>query len=149
MKNDRRGSWNRPRKRATTRERRFQVVQSTGIRLDGAQGTALYRQLFDQVADRIRSGPWPKGHRLPPHLARMQPSPDLLPSDLFRRCIEHILATQGPKALGYAPRDGLPRLRGLIAVDLQRQGIPARAEDVLVTTGSQQALDLMARAFVN
>jgi GntR family transcriptional regulator / MocR family aminotransferase len=82
-------------------------------------------------------------------LTRMQPSTDLLPEDLLRRCLDHVLRNQGPRALGYCPRDGLPRLRALIAEDLGRQGVPAAPEDIIVTTGSQQALDLIARTLVN
>ncbi|APR80213.1 Transcriptional regulator, GntR family domain / Aspartate aminotransferase [Minicystis rosea] len=83
------------------------------------------------------------------NLSRMQPSPDLLPDDLIRRCTDHVLRTEGPGALGYAPPDGLPRLRELIAADLALSGVPAKAADILVTTGSQQGLDLVARALVN
>src|SRR3954464_12099204 len=40
--------------------------RSTGITLDKAGGEALYRQLFDQVVERVRSGAFPPGYRLPP-----------------------------------------------------------------------------------
>ena len=83
------------------------------------------------------------------NLSRMQPSADRLPHDLLRRCIDHVLRTRGAEALGYAPREGLPRLRELIVSELARTGVPARVEDVLVTTGSQQALDLIARALID
>ncbi len=83
------------------------------------------------------------------NLTRMQPSADLLPHELLRRCMDHVLRTKGADTLSYASADGLPRLRGLIAEDLARQGVPATAEDIIVTTGSQQALDLIARALVN
>lgn len=82
-------------------------------------------------------------------LNRMQPLDDLLPHELLRRCVDRVLHEQGPLALGYAPTGGLPRLRRLIAEDLERQGVPATADDVLVTSGSQQALDLVARAFIS
>lgn len=82
-------------------------------------------------------------------LSGMQPSPDLLPDELFRRCLDHALRTQKAKALVYAPREGVPRLREAVARDLARQGIPACADDVGITTGSQQALDLVVRALVN
>jgi 2-aminoadipate transaminase len=91
-------------------------------------------------------------YRTPPgaiNLGRMQPSPDLLPGDLLRRCVDHVLRTMRGRALGYAPREGLPRLRSLIADDLKSQGVPACAEDLIITTGSQQALDLIARALIN
>jgi DNA-binding transcriptional MocR family regulator len=82
------------------------------------------------------------------HLARMQPVDDLLPHDLLRRCIDRVLHEQGPDALGYSGTQGLPKLRALIAEDLGRQGVPAAAEDIIVTSGSQQALDLVSRAFI-
>jgi DNA-binding transcriptional MocR family regulator len=83
------------------------------------------------------------------NLSRMQPSPDLLPDDLMRRCLDHVLRTHGGKVLSYAARDGLPRLRMAIAADLARLGVPAAADDIVVTSGSQQALDLVVRALVN
>jgi GntR family transcriptional regulator/MocR family aminotransferase len=83
------------------------------------------------------------------HLSMMQPSEDLLPDQLFRRCLDHVLTTLGAKALGYAPRAGVTRLREQIALDLAHQGVSATAEDVLVTAGSQQALDLLARLLIN
>jgi DNA-binding transcriptional MocR family regulator len=79
----------------------------------------------------------------------MQPSVDLLPEELLRRCFEHVLRTVGGKALGYAAREGLPRLREAIATDLARQGVPASADDLVITSGSQQAIDLLVRALVN
>ena len=78
----------------------------------------------------------------------MQPPPELLPHELFRRCMDHVLRASGPKALGYAPREGVRRLRELVVTDLARLGVPASVDDVLITTGSQQALVLVARALL-
>lgn len=83
------------------------------------------------------------------HLSRLQPPDDLLPLDDFRACLDHVLRTEGTGALAYAPREGLPRLRALIAADLAASGMVASPDDVVVTTGSQQALDLIARALVD
>ena len=83
------------------------------------------------------------------NLTRMQPSLDLLPDELLRRCFEHVLRTVGPRALGYGAREGLPRLREAVAADLARQGVPAGADDLVITSGSQQALDLVVRALAN
>jgi 2-aminoadipate transaminase len=109
------------------------------------------------VAERAKSEPLERFRRIGRQVARgefvnltrMQPSPDLIPDDLFRRCLDHVMKTHGPRAMGYAPDEGVPRLRERIAEDLVRQGVPARAEDVLITTGSQQALDVVARALVD
>ncbi|MET0591910.1 MAG: PLP-dependent aminotransferase family protein, partial [Polyangiaceae bacterium] len=83
------------------------------------------------------------------NLTRMQPSPDLIPDKLLRHCFEHVLRQKGADALGYAPAEGLPRLRELIVEDLARQGVPARADDIVITSGSQQALDLIARSLID
>ena len=83
------------------------------------------------------------------NLAKMQPSLDLIPNESFQRCVDHVLRTQGAKALGYAPPEGLPRLREAIAALLAKRGVPAAAEDILITTGSQQALDVIARALID
>jgi GntR family transcriptional regulator/MocR family aminotransferase len=213
-------------------------MRSTGIIVDAGSAEPLYKQIFDQVVDRVRSRAFPPGYRLPPtralagelganrntvvraygdleaagfvsstvgrgtfvcaadarkvpriaaapratakgwasllsdaasgealrrgdryaraplgrdvvNLTRMQPSPDLLPDELLRRCMDHVLRKLGPKALAYSPPEGLPELRELIAADLVASGVPAKAEDVVVTTGSQQGLDIVARALVN
>jgi 2-aminoadipate transaminase len=83
------------------------------------------------------------------NLNRLQPSTDLLPHELLRRCLDHVLRTAKARALEYTPREGLLRLRSLVAEDLCRQGVPACAEDLIITTGSQQALDMAARALIN
>jgi GntR family transcriptional regulator/MocR family aminotransferase len=109
------------------------------------------------VAERAKSEPLERFRRIGRQVARgefvnltrMQPSPDLVPDDLFRRCLDHVMKTHGARAMGYAPDEGVPRLRERIAEDLVRQGVPARADDVLITTGSQQALDVIARALVD
>ncbi len=82
------------------------------------------------------------------NLTQMQPPADLLPDRLIRRCLDHVMQTQGSRALGYATPEGLPSLRQLIVADLARQGVPAHADDVLITTGSQQGIDLVARALI-
>jgi GntR family transcriptional regulator/MocR family aminotransferase len=83
------------------------------------------------------------------NLASMYPSTDLLPDAPLRRCLDHVLRTYGADAMGFAPRYGVPRLRELIAKLLERARVTVTAEDVMITTGSQQALDLIARALVN
>jgi GntR family transcriptional regulator/MocR family aminotransferase len=213
------------------------VVRSTGLAVQAGSDEPLYKQIFDQIVDRIRTRAFPPGYRLPPtrdlarelsthrntvvrayvdleragfvssvvgrgtfvaahstptplrveparahslpwsslvssaakaeplaraerlkrnfagrdlvNLTRMQPAPELLPDELFRRCVEHVMRTRGASALGYAPHDGLPRLRELIAEDLARQGVPASADDIVITTGSQQGIDVLARMLIN
>ena len=82
------------------------------------------------------------------NLQRMQPADELLPVEDLRRCMAHVLRTEGAATLGYAPREGLPRLRAAIADDLARRSVPVATDELLVTTGSQQALDLIARVLI-
>ena len=89
------------------------------------------------------------GQRDVVNLARMQPSPDLIPDELLSRCIAYALSEHGPQALSYAPIEGTPGLREQIVRDLAERGVPARSDEVLVTGGSQQGLDLVARALLN
>jgi DNA-binding transcriptional MocR family regulator len=83
------------------------------------------------------------------NLARMQPSEDLLPTELLQRCVARVLSEHGARALSYAPPEGVPRLREQLGRELTARGVPATADDVLVTSGSQQGLDLVARTLVN
>jgi 2-aminoadipate transaminase len=83
------------------------------------------------------------------NLARMQPAAALIPEQLLRRCLMHVLAGKSNGALSYAPAEGTARLREQIARDLIERGVPVRAEEVIVTSGSQQGLDLVARALLN
>ncbi len=69
---------------------------------------------------------------------------ELLPLPRISECIRRVLKKPGLQymydAQGYEP------LRRLIAQRLDRRGIPAQARDIVVTTGSQQALDIVGRA---
>lgn len=82
-------------------------------------------------------------------LASMSPPRELLPVEHFRLCVDHVLRSRSGRALGYAPREGVLSLREEIAADLANKGIPVSAEDVMITTGSQQGLDLVARSLMD
>jgi 2-aminoadipate transaminase len=82
-------------------------------------------------------------------LASLQPGPSLLPDRDFAASLARTLEAHGPAALGYAPSQGVAELRLALAADLLRLGIRAEPDALVVTTGSQQGLDLLARTLLN
>lgn len=82
-------------------------------------------------------------------LAGGLPAPELFPVDEYRRAFEWVLETNGSAALQYGPSEGYRPLRELLAARMSRMGIPAEADHVLITNGSQQGLDLVAKIFLN
>src|SRR5438270_7020396 len=82
-------------------------------------------------------------------LAGGLPAPELFPIDEYRRAFEWVLEADGAQALQYGPSEGYLPLRRLLAERLSRFDMPCAHDDVLVTNGSQQALDLMGKIFLN
>ena len=77
------------------------------------------------------------------------PDPALYPVDTLREITDDVLRQDGRAALQYGPAEGYPPLRELVADLLRRRGLPATPEHVLITNGSQQALDLASRALLD
>ncbi|MGD2178520.1 MAG: PLP-dependent aminotransferase family protein [Anaerolineae bacterium] len=75
------------------------------------------------------------------------PATELLPVRDFREAINYVLRRDGPEALQYDEAAGYEPLRRAITHLLLEKGIEARSRDVLITSGSQQGLDLVARVF--
>ena len=77
------------------------------------------------------------------------PAPDTFAWDEFSQIAADLLASRDGSVLQYGPTRGYrPLLEAIIGIMQQRQ-IAARFEDLLVTTGSQQGLDLVARVLVD
>jgi 2-aminoadipate transaminase len=77
------------------------------------------------------------------------PSPETFPvKDLEEIAIE-VLREDGQNALQYGTTEGDPRLRKMLAERHKKQGLNVEAENIIITTGSQQALDLIARIFID
>ena len=77
------------------------------------------------------------------------PAPELFPVDAVRAAADDVLTRHGREALQYGPSEGFPPLREWIAGELQGRKITASSSEVLVTNGSQQVLDLVAKVFLN
>lgn len=82
-------------------------------------------------------------------LAGGMPFVSALPPELVSGALERVMATSGPQALQYGSGQGTPELREQILEVMALEGIRGRVDDVVVTTGSQQALDLVTKLFIN
>jgi 2-aminoadipate transaminase len=82
-------------------------------------------------------------------LAGGLPAPELFPIDEYRRAFEWVLEADGASALQYGPSEGYRPLREFLAQRLTRFGMSCTADDVLITNGSQQALDLIGKLFLD
>jgi 2-aminoadipate transaminase len=77
------------------------------------------------------------------------PAPDVFPVKEFQVACQKVLQEQGPRALQYGTTEGYLPLRELVAEMAVRQGIHVTADNVLITSGSQQALDLLGKIFID
>ena len=73
------------------------------------------------------------------------PSPDTFPWDEFREITHELLGAREGTTLQYGPTRGFRPLLAAIREVLRGRGIEATLDDLLITTGSQQGLDLVAR----
>ncbi|OLZ49743.1 transcriptional regulator [Amycolatopsis keratiniphila subsp. nogabecina] len=78
------------------------------------------------------------------------PAPELFDVDGLRAAFDRALADgDAQRALQYSPTEGNPRLRELLAERLSGRGLPTTVDDLLITTGSQQGLQLLSTALLD
>ncbi|MGQ9778578.1 MAG: hypothetical protein ACUVRM_01700 [Bacillota bacterium] len=75
------------------------------------------------------------------------PAPELFPMEEIRRACARVMAENGASALQYGASEGYCPLREYICAEMERRGIRCGLDQVLITTGSQQGLDLAGRFF--
>ena len=77
------------------------------------------------------------------------PAPEVFPVEEFTSACERVLKDLGAQALQYGSTDGYLPLREMIARHTARYGIRISPDNILITSGSQQALDLIGKVFIN
>ena len=82
-------------------------------------------------------------------LAGGMPNLSALPMEMMASVVNKLILTNGAEALQYGSGQGHPKLREQICEVMALEGIRANPDDVIVTTGSQQALDLISRIFID
>ena len=73
------------------------------------------------------------------------PAPGGFPVEVVRAAFDKVLSTNGRAALQYGPTEGYAPLRKWVAEDLTRAGADVSPDQVLIVSGSQQALDLLGK----
>ncbi|TFD58116.1 PLP-dependent aminotransferase family protein [Cryobacterium sp. Hh7] len=82
-------------------------------------------------------------------LAGGMPYVAALPEDLVINAMDRVMREKGATALQYGSGQGIPLLREQILDVMALEGIKANADDVVVTTGSQHALELVSKLFLD
>ena len=77
------------------------------------------------------------------------PAPEVFPLHEFREACNYVLDHFGPQALQYSTSEGYLPLREMIARHTGRYSVEVSPENILITSGSQQALDFIGRLFIN
>jgi DNA-binding transcriptional MocR family regulator len=77
------------------------------------------------------------------------PDPALFPTEAFRQAFDDALTGNATAALQYSVSEGYRPLRDWIVTQMEGLGVPCTAENVLITSGSQQALDYLGKLMIS
>ncbi|MCK4223983.1 MAG: PLP-dependent aminotransferase family protein [candidate division Zixibacteria bacterium] len=77
------------------------------------------------------------------------PAPELFPIKQLKKACEKVLDNYGPKALQYSLTSGVLPLRQILAERLSQKGMTLTEDNIFITGGSQQGLDLAGRVFLD
>lgn len=77
------------------------------------------------------------------------PAPETFPVDDIKEIALEVLEKDGAKALQYSTTEGDTLLRKMLVEKHNREGLNLTADNIIITTGSQQALDLIGRIFID
>lgn len=77
------------------------------------------------------------------------PAPSGFPVEEINAAFDRVLQQNGKSALQYGPTEGYSPLRQWVAEDFRRRGVEIAPEEVLIVSGSQQALDMLGKLFID
>src|SRR5262245_58754419 len=77
------------------------------------------------------------------------PAPELFPVERIQQATDTVLSERGREALQYSTTEGMPELRALIAKRLSRGSFQISPANILIVSGSQQGLDLIAKILLD
>lgn len=82
-------------------------------------------------------------------LAGGNPSPDTFPVEDLKKCFEKVIGEKAQKILQYSPTEGLPELIEAVRSLSLEDEIKCEMDNILITTGSQQGMDLVCKVLLN
>ena len=77
------------------------------------------------------------------------PAPGGFPVEEINAAFDRVLKNNGKSALQYGPTEGYTPLRQWVADDFKRRGVDVSLDEVLIVSGSQQALDMLGKLFID
>jgi len=77
------------------------------------------------------------------------PAPELFPVREIEEACDYLLREAPKQSLQYSTTEGYPPLREYLADSMAKYGIQSKPDNILITTGSQQALDLVGKIFID
>lgn len=77
------------------------------------------------------------------------PAPESFPVDDLQEIISSLLKEDGPAALQYDATEGVPELRKVLVDKYRAEGVQCNMDNLIITTASQQGLDLVGKIFLN
>ncbi|MEA3432656.1 MAG: PLP-dependent aminotransferase family protein [candidate division WOR-3 bacterium] len=77
------------------------------------------------------------------------PAPELFPIREIQEACDCLLPRKGEIMLQYGATEGVTELKEFLSRKMKKYGVPSEPENVLLTSGSQQALDLIGKVFLN
>lgn len=123
--------------------------------LSGNSGTMIWAEKFSRASQTAHNivGRQPAQTRLPDYAISFAggiPSGEFYPDFDFRTIVTDLIQSQrSGDMFGYSPAEGHPELRQQVLKYLSRQGLAADDEELLIVSGSQQAIDIVTDTLVD
>jgi DNA-binding transcriptional MocR family regulator len=122
---------------------RLPLLRVTGDRVE--RSTAIDWE----EATRADLGAWSPPRRVPDRdiidFATLSADPRLTPVDALRRCLNAVMRERGRELLDYGDASGDPALKEIVMRRMRVHGIDVASDEVMITNGAQQGLDLVLR----
>ena len=112
-------------------------------------GTLRWESLFaDERGEEALSRIYPEGANGAISLVAARPAEEHFPLEELRSCVQAVLKTSGGEILQLGSSDGYEPLKRELIAQLGKEGLRVKSEQLLVTAGVQQSLDLLCKAFL-